>query len=73
MLGRDVSHSPVSSFQSVDQTYVNTSIATETYQTLHPDNMVEYFKFKKGRDSPSEARSALLVIAVLVVTATFQV
>ncbi|XVE56456.1 hypothetical protein DITRI_Ditri04bG0011300 [Diplodiscus trichospermus] len=37
------------------------------------DDLVEYFKFKKGRDSPSEARSALLVIAVLVATATFQV
>ncbi|KAG6746285.1 hypothetical protein POTOM_050819 [Populus tomentosa] len=37
------------------------------------NNLVEYFKFKKGRDSPSEARSTLLVIAVLVATATFQV
>ncbi|XVE56457.1 hypothetical protein DITRI_Ditri04bG0011400 [Diplodiscus trichospermus] len=37
------------------------------------DDLVEYFKFKKGRDSPSEARSDLLVIAVLVATATFQV
>ncbi|KAL4352990.1 hypothetical protein GQ457_06G036250 [Hibiscus cannabinus] len=37
------------------------------------DNVVEYFKFKKDRDSPREARSALLVIAVLVATATFQV
>ncbi|KAJ8772467.1 hypothetical protein K2173_027644 [Erythroxylum novogranatense] len=36
-------------------------------------NLVEYFKFKKGRDSPSETRTALLVIAVLVATATFQV
>ncbi|CAN1126731.1 Ankyrin repeat-containing protein BDA1 [Linum perenne] len=35
-------------------------------------DMEEYFKFKKGRDSPSDARSALLVIAVLVATATFQ-
>ncbi|KAH8492693.1 hypothetical protein H0E87_022062 [Populus deltoides] len=37
------------------------------------DNLVEYFKFKKDRDSPSEARGTLLVIAVLVATATFQV
>ncbi|KAJ6976389.1 hypothetical protein NC653_028498 [Populus alba x Populus x berolinensis] len=27
------------------------------------DNLVEYFKFKKDRDSPSEARGTLLVIA----------
>ncbi|XP_061953358.1 ankyrin repeat-containing protein BDA1 [Populus nigra] len=37
------------------------------------NNLIEYFKFKRGRDSPSEARSTLLVIAVLVATATFQV
>ncbi|GMI95381.1 hypothetical protein like AT5G51160 [Hibiscus trionum] len=37
------------------------------------ESMAEYFKFKKGRDSPSEARNTLLVIAVLVATATFQV
>ncbi|CAN0925012.1 hypothetical protein LINGRAHAP2_LOCUS34516 [Linum grandiflorum] len=35
-------------------------------------DLEEYFKFKKERDSPSEARSALLIIAVLVATATFQ-
>lgn len=34
---------------------------------------VDYFKFHKERDSPSEVRSALLVIAVLVATATYQV
>ncbi|KAF3433212.1 hypothetical protein FNV43_RR24314 [Rhamnella rubrinervis] len=34
--------------------------------------LVKYFKFKRGRDSPSDARTALLVIAVLVTTATFQ-
>lgn len=35
--------------------------------------LVDYFKFHKERDSPSEVRSALLVIAVLVATATYQV
>lgn len=34
---------------------------------------LEYFKFKKGRDSPSDARGTLLVMAVLMATATFQV
>ncbi|XP_010536562.1 PREDICTED: ankyrin repeat-containing protein At5g02620 [Tarenaya hassleriana] len=36
------------------------------------DDLVEYFSFKRCRDSPSEARSALLVVASLVATATFQ-
>ncbi|XP_048326764.2 ankyrin repeat-containing protein BDA1-like [Ziziphus jujuba] len=36
------------------------------------DNRIPYFKFRRGRDSPSDARTALLVIAVLVATATFQ-
>ncbi|PON92456.1 Transmembrane protein [Trema orientale] len=36
------------------------------------DDLLEYFKFKKGRDSPSDARNALLVMAVLMATATFQ-
>ncbi|PON92454.1 Transmembrane protein [Trema orientale] len=37
------------------------------------DDLLEYFKFKKGRDSPSDARNTLLVMAVLMATATFQV
>nr|XP_048326765.1 ankyrin repeat-containing protein BDA1-like [Ziziphus jujuba var. spinosa] len=43
-----------------------------TTSDLCADNLVNYFKFKRGRDSPSDARTALLVIAVLVTTATFQ-
>ncbi|KAF9671818.1 hypothetical protein SADUNF_Sadunf12G0088100 [Salix dunnii] len=57
-----------------------TSSHTSTDNTSTPErfcsngnNLVEYFKFKKYRDSPSEARGTLLVIAVLVATATFQV
>ncbi|PON71065.1 Transmembrane protein [Parasponia andersonii] len=37
------------------------------------DDLLEYFKFQKGRDYPSDARNALLVMAVLMATATFQV
>ncbi|XP_021286659.1 ankyrin repeat-containing protein BDA1 [Herrania umbratica] len=62
---RDVMISPTSSCESPNQTPQRSQRQTE--------NLVEYFKFKKGRDPPSEARSALLVIAVLVATATFQV
>ncbi|KMT09434.1 hypothetical protein BVRB_6g129060 [Beta vulgaris subsp. vulgaris] len=36
-------------------------------------DLIEYFRFHDGRDSPSDVRSTLLVIAVLVVTATYQV
>ncbi|EEF51636.1 ankyrin repeat-containing protein, putative [Ricinus communis] len=67
---KDISHSPISSFQYVNQITASTSTqitpststASETCQTPHPNNLVNYFKFKKGRDSPSEARSALLVM-----------
>lgn len=71
MRAKDISHPAISSFQSVNQ---NSAFSTlEICQTEQPKNLVDYFKFQKGRDSPSEARSALLVIAVLVATATFQV
>ena len=48
---------------------------TPTVETcpVQPNNLVDYFRFQRGRDSPGEARSALLVIAVLVATATYQV
>lgn len=34
---------------------------------------LEYFKFKNGRDSPSEAWGTLLIITTLVASATFHV
>ncbi|KAL6123416.1 hypothetical protein ACLB2K_075938 [Fragaria x ananassa] len=37
-----------------------------------PKNLVEYFKFKRGRDSPDDARNVLLVVAVLVATVTYE-
>uniref|UniRef100_A0A803L6U9 PGG domain-containing protein n=1 Tax=Chenopodium quinoa TaxID=63459 RepID=A0A803L6U9_CHEQI len=39
----------------------------------HSKDLIDYFRFHSGRDSPSDVRSALLVIAVLVATATYQV
>ncbi|OMO52267.1 hypothetical protein COLO4_37309 [Corchorus olitorius] len=62
----------IPSCESHDNQVINHPRAPESSQR-HTDNLLEYFKFMKGRDSPSEARSALLVIAVLVATATFQV
>lgn len=63
---------------AVPSTVTNSQTSTDNPSTpercwLIRDNLVEYFKFKKDRDSPSEARGTLLVIAVLVATATFQV
>ncbi|KAH0979277.1 hypothetical protein GBA52_006454 [Prunus armeniaca] len=40
-------------------------ITPETPQLQQPNNLMEYFKFKKGRDSTSNACIALLVVAVL--------
>jgi hypothetical protein len=65
---RDIIQSTISDNQtSTDNT------STPERCLSNGNNLIEYFKFKKGRDSPSEARSTLLVIAVLVATATFQV
>ncbi|KAJ6882671.1 hypothetical protein NC651_029065 [Populus alba x Populus x berolinensis] len=63
---------------TVPFTVTNSQTSTDNPSTpercwSNRDNLVEYFKFKKDRDSPSEARGTLLVIAVLVATATFQV
>ena len=63
---------------TVSTTVTNSHTSTENTSTpeglwSNGNNLVEYFKFKKYRDSPSEARGTLLVIAVLVATATFQV
>ncbi|KAJ8772419.1 hypothetical protein K2173_027596 [Erythroxylum novogranatense] len=60
--------SPESEFQSVGMPTTPEMRSVEQAQ-----NLIEYFKFKKGRDPPSQARSALLVIAVLVATATFHI
>ncbi|XP_010442600.1 PREDICTED: ankyrin repeat-containing protein At2g01680-like [Camelina sativa] len=63
--GRDVGTTNVERTTST-----STSTCQERSQS-HKD-LVKYFTFKKHRDSPSEARSALLVVASLVATATFQ-
>ncbi|KAM1368280.1 hypothetical protein PS1_001628 [Malus domestica] len=59
--------------QDINHTPSHCPMETNTLQLQQPKNLMEYFKFKKGRDSPSDARTALLVISVLVATATFQV
>ncbi|KAJ0051437.1 hypothetical protein Pint_01344 [Pistacia integerrima] len=58
-----------------NQIFVNTPATTEGHGRplqQRPTDLEDYFKFKKDRDSPGEARNALLIIAVLVATATFQ-
>uniref|UniRef100_A0A2P2MKS3 PGG domain-containing protein n=1 Tax=Rhizophora mucronata TaxID=61149 RepID=A0A2P2MKS3_RHIMU len=37
------------------------------------ENWYAYYRFKLGRDSPSEARNTLLVVATLIAAVTFQV
>ncbi|KAJ4841729.1 hypothetical protein Tsubulata_003014 [Turnera subulata] len=35
-------------------------------------NFYKYYRFKLGRDTPSDARNTILVVAVLIVALTFQ-
>ncbi|XP_057529335.1 ankyrin repeat-containing protein BDA1-like [Amaranthus tricolor] len=46
---------------------------TRDSPVTNSNSLIEYFRFHDGRDSPSDVRTTLLVIAVLVVTATYQV
>ncbi|KAI9176520.1 hypothetical protein LWI28_003818 [Acer negundo] len=74
MRTKDVTLSSIpSSPEPYNQTLINSTPGTPQACTPRTDDLVEYFKFKKGRDSPGETRTALLVIAVLVATASFQV
>ncbi|KAF5732269.1 putative Ankyrin repeat family protein [Tripterygium wilfordii] len=68
---RDISLSPMPSFGPHNQAVVNSPSEPEMRQ-FESNNLVDYFKFKKDRDSPSEARSSMLIIAALVAAATFQ-
>lgn len=64
---RDIAHT------NHNHTVLSVPAASESHDSLlmDPKNLVEYFKFKRGRDSPDDARTALLVVAVLVATATY--
>ncbi|CAH8382321.1 unnamed protein product [Eruca vesicaria subsp. sativa] len=53
-------------------TSTNSTSQERSSESHSHKDLVKYFTFKKHRDSPSEARSALLVVASLVATATFQ-
>ncbi|XP_048424491.1 ankyrin repeat-containing protein BDA1-like isoform X1 [Pyrus x bretschneideri] len=70
----DIVHSGVQFSNSHSHNHNHTSSEThQLQQEQQRTNRWEYFQFKKGRDSPSDARTALLVVASLVATATFQV
>ncbi|KAB2629789.1 ankyrin repeat-containing protein [Pyrus ussuriensis x Pyrus communis] len=69
----DTVHSGVQWFNSQSHNHTHTASETHQLQEQQKTNRWEYFQFKKGRDSPSDARTALLVVASLVATATFQV
>ncbi|KAJ9678598.1 hypothetical protein PVL29_020695 [Vitis rotundifolia] len=63
---------PPASFGTQNHARLNRTTTVETC-SMQPNNLVNYFRFHRGRDAPGEVRSALLVIAVLVATATYQV
>lgn len=67
-----ITSSPASSFEFGNHIQVSNPSASVT-SLVQPKNLVVYFKFKKGRDSPSNACNVLLVLSALVATATFQV
>ncbi|XP_050116432.1 ankyrin repeat-containing protein BDA1-like isoform X2 [Malus sylvestris] len=73
----DIVHSGVQFSNSHSHNHNHTSSEAHQLQQQQQEqqktNRWEYFQFKKGRDSPSNARNALLVVASLVATATFQV
>ncbi|CAN6575572.1 unnamed protein product [Malus baccata var. baccata] len=74
----DIVHSGVQFSNSHSHNHNHTSseahqLQQQQQQEQQKTNRWEYFQFKKGRDSPSDARNALLVVASLVATATFQV
>uniref|UniRef100_A0A7N0TFH9 PGG domain-containing protein n=1 Tax=Kalanchoe fedtschenkoi TaxID=63787 RepID=A0A7N0TFH9_KALFE len=54
-------------------THLGSPNTSRTCQMQKQKNLLNYFKFQRDRDNPSDARNALLVIAVLVATATYQV
>ncbi|KAJ7950746.1 Ankyrin repeat-containing protein [Quillaja saponaria] len=43
-----------------------------THYRSRIDQLADYFRYKKGRDRASDVRTALLTIAVLIATATYQ-
>lgn len=59
--------------------YSNINAIKKTKQMMKPmqedsetEDWIKYFKFQKERDSPSDTRSALLVVAALIATVCFQ-
>ncbi|KAJ0052794.1 hypothetical protein Pint_00072 [Pistacia integerrima] len=59
--------------QTRDHTLINTQIHPEPAAApVVSDDWINYFKFKIGRDQPSHARDALLVVAALIATVTYQ-
>ncbi|KAJ0113258.1 hypothetical protein Patl1_00086 [Pistacia atlantica] len=55
--------------QTPDHTLINTQIHPEPAPVVFED-WINFFKFKIGRDQPSDARNALLVVAALIATVT---
>ncbi|KAI3826835.1 hypothetical protein L1987_00893 [Smallanthus sonchifolius] len=50
----------------------NLHVTRHQHPGFHPRKLLNYFRFNSLRDSPSKVRNTLLVIAILVTTATYQ-
>ncbi|GFS32647.1 hypothetical protein Acr_00g0023700 [Actinidia rufa] len=55
-----------------NQNQHNQPAAPEQPRRSPAKQVLEYFKYNKARDSPSEIRNAMLVTAILIATATYQ-
>ncbi|KAL6131782.1 hypothetical protein ACLB2K_070155 [Fragaria x ananassa] len=65
---------PIPSDQRIGSpTQNHTQVASQTPQEKQEEDLTEFFKFKRGRDSPSDVRTVLLVVAVLVATASYEI
>ncbi|XP_009373993.3 LOW QUALITY PROTEIN: ankyrin repeat-containing protein BDA1 [Pyrus x bretschneideri] len=70
----DIVNSGVQLFNSHSHSENHTAPETpQLQQEQQKTNWWEFFQFKKGRDCPRDARTALLVVASLVAMTTFQV
>ncbi|XP_057460139.1 ankyrin repeat-containing protein BDA1-like [Actinidia eriantha] len=55
-----------------NQNQDNQPAAPEQSRGSLAKQVLEYFKYNKARDSPSEIRNAMLVVTILIATATYQ-
>lgn len=62
-------HYPTNEAESTSQ---NPDSSTRQHPRSPAKHMIDYFKYNNSKDSPSNVRNTLLVIAILIATATYQ-